>query len=222
MPPKFSNTPRSTRVIRSRALGEEPNQSNPTSSTIEIEEKSPPPNTFVDHQNPMDPRGPEIPLAPENVRVGGPFVPDIDPMILPRRLSIEVPQGLREVPIPHHLPKFSGSRDDDPAAHVERFEEILISSLVFDQGYYLIWFPNILVGPACTWYRSHEVEFFTTWAQLQATFLQYFRPKTGQQQVLTTLTNIWQRAIEDITTYVRQFQMVCTRFVGNLLNDGNI
>jgi len=77
-------------------------------------------------------RGLEIPPALENVRAGGPVIPDIDPMILPRRLPIEVPQGLREVPIPHHLPKFSGSRDDDPTAHVERFEEILISSLVFD------------------------------------------------------------------------------------------
>jgi len=107
-------------------------------------------------------------------------------------------------------------------AHVERFEEILISSLVFDQRYYLIWFPNTLVGPVYAWYRSHEVEFFTTWAQLQAVFLQYFRPETGQQQALTALTNIQWGAIEDITTCVRQFQMVCTCFVGNLLNNGTI
>jgi len=38
----------------------------------------------------MDPRGPEIPPRPKNIRAGGPLIPDIDPVILPRRLPIEV------------------------------------------------------------------------------------------------------------------------------------
>lgn len=97
-------------------------------------------------------------------------------MMLPRGLPIVVPQGLQEITIPYHLPRFSRERDDDPATHVERFEEILISSLVTNHAYYLIWFPNTLTGTAYVWYRSHDAGFFTTWRQLQAAFLQYFQP----------------------------------------------
>jgi len=52
MPPKLSNIPRSTKTTRSRALEGDPSQPNPTSSIVEIEEASPPPNTSMDHQNP--------------------------------------------------------------------------------------------------------------------------------------------------------------------------
>ena len=65
-----------------------------------------------------------------------------------------VPPNLREIPIPTNLPKFSGSRHEDPTAHVERFEEMLVSSLVTDPGHYLIWFPNTLMDSAYSWYRS--------------------------------------------------------------------
>jgi hypothetical protein len=62
-------------------------------------------------------------------RPNPPPPPPIDPMMLPRGLSIVVPQ-VPQIAIPANLPKFSGSRNEDPAAHVERFEELLISSLV--------------------------------------------------------------------------------------------
>ena len=105
----------------------------------------------------------------------------IDPMMRPRRLSIVVPPNLREIPIPTNLPKFSGSRHEDPTAHVERFEEMLVSSLVTDPGHYLIWFPNTLMDSAYSWYRSHTPRTFTTWDHLQTAFLRQFRPETWQQ-----------------------------------------
>ncbi len=40
-----------------------------------------------------------------------------------------------------NLPKFSKIRNEDPATHVERFEEVFITSLVTDPNYYLVWFP---------------------------------------------------------------------------------
>lgn len=138
----------------------------------------------------MDPRGPVRPDIHEDKRNREPEVPVIDPMMLPRGLPIVVLCGLREIPILHHLPRFSDSKDDDPAAHVERFEEILISGFVTDHAYYLIWFPNTLTGTAYSWYRSHDAGFFTTWMQLQAAFLKYFRPETGKQQALTTLHDL--------------------------------
>jgi hypothetical protein len=63
--------------------------------------------------------------------------PPIDPMMLPRGLPIVVPH-VPQLTIPANLPKFSGSRNEDPAAHVERFEELLISNLVTRREYYLI------------------------------------------------------------------------------------
>jgi hypothetical protein len=63
---------------------------------------------------------------------------------------------------------------------------------------------------------------FQTWRLLQAAFLQQFRPVTGQQQALAALTDIRQGPSKDITSYIRRFRVVCTRYVGTLLNDETI
>jgi len=177
MPPKPSNTPKSSIITRSQAVGDTSTQPTFTTPIREPVEEVPPQPPIMDPQWPQRPAASEDPSA-------------IDVMMLPRGLPIVVPQGLREVLIPYNLPKFFGSRDDDLATHVERFEEILISSLVTDHRYYLIWFPNTLTRTAYSWYRSHDAGFFTTWLQLQAAFLRYFRPETEQQQALTALNNI--------------------------------
>jgi hypothetical protein len=49
---------------------------------------------------------------------------------------------------------------EDPAFHVERFEEILISNLITRPEYYLIWFPNTLVEGAYAWYQSNATGSF--------------------------------------------------------------
>jgi hypothetical protein len=73
--------------------------------------------------------------------------------------------------IPVNLPSFAGYPHEDPAFHVERFEEILISNLITRLEYYLIWFPNTLVEGTYAWYRSNATGSFQTWRQLQAAFL---------------------------------------------------
>jgi hypothetical protein len=151
-----------------------------------------------------------------------PVVPVIDPMMLPRGLPILVPANLPHMAMPVNLPSFAGYPHEDPAFHVERFEEILISNLITRPEYYLIWFPNTLVEGAYAWYRSNATGSFQTWRQLQATFLQQFRPVTGQQQALAALTDIRQGSSEDVTSYIRRFRVVCTRYVGTLLNDETI
>jgi hypothetical protein len=45
---------------------------------------------------------------------------------------------------------------------------------------------------------------------------------TGQQQALAALTDIRQGPSEDITSYIHRFRVVCTRYVGTLLNDETI
>ena len=85
-----------------------------------VSSKSPPssPRTLntSDQEDNMDPPPPPI--------------DEIDPMMRPQELPIVVPPNLREIPIPTHLPKFSGSPHEDTTAHVERFEKLLVSSLV--------------------------------------------------------------------------------------------
>ena len=131
---------------------EEHNQSS-SSDQNSVSSKSPPfsPRTLntSDQEDNMDPPPPPI--------------DEIDPMMRPRGLPIAVPPNLREIPIPTYLPKFSGSPHKDPMAHVERFEELLVSSLVTNPGHYLIWFPNTLMDSAYSWYRSHAPRTFTTW-----------------------------------------------------------
>jgi hypothetical protein len=101
-------------------------------------------------------------------------------MMLPRELPIIIPQGLMLVTMPINLPKFSGTRNEDPAAHVERFVEVFITSLVTNPNYYLVWFPTTLDGFAYAWYRSHNAGTFASWQELQAAFLRQFRPEVGQ------------------------------------------
>ncbi|KAH9536061.1 hypothetical protein CY35_17G086200 [Sphagnum magellanicum] len=156
-------------------------------------------------------------LPPPIVNPPPPPNPIIDPMMLPRGLPIIIPQGLMPVTVPVNLPKFTRTRNEDPAAHVERFVEVLITSLVTNPNYYLVWFPTTLDDSAYAWYRSHNVGTFASWQELQAAFLRQFRPEVGQQNALMALSNIRQGADEDITSYVRRFRVVCTRFVGQML-----
>jgi hypothetical protein len=151
-----------------------------------------------------------------------PVVPIIDPMMLPRGLPILVPANLPHMAIPVNLPSFVGYPHEDPTFHIERFEEILISNFITRPEYYVIWFPNTLVEGTYAWYRSNATRSFQTWHQLQTAFLQQFRPVTGQQQALAALTDIRQRPSKDITSYIRRFRVVCTRYVGTLLNDETI
>ncbi len=133
-----------------------------------------------------------------------PDIHHIDPMMFLKGLPIIVLNGLTG-PIPTNLPKFIGSPNEDPATHVEIFVEVLITSLVTDQDYYLIWFPSTLADFAYAWYRSHVEGSFNIWEQLQAAFLHHYRPVIGQQQALIALTNIIQGPSEDITSHVRRF-----------------
>ena len=138
-------------------------------------------DSFSSKSLPFSPRILNTNNQGDNMDPPPPPIDGIDPMMRPRGLPIVVPPNLREIPIPTHLPKFSGSPHEDPTVHVERFEELLVSSLVTNPGYYLIWFPNTLMDLAYSWYRSHASRTFTTWDQLQIAFLRQFRPETSQQ-----------------------------------------
>jgi hypothetical protein len=79
----------------------------------------PPPNVQPQYQQFHQHPGPPLPV-----------VPVIDPMMLPRGLSILVPVNLPHMAMLVNLPSFVGYPHEDPAFHVERFEEILISNLI--------------------------------------------------------------------------------------------
>ena len=157
---------------------------------------------------------PPIPPAP-------PINP-IDPLVRPRGLPILVPQNLAAVDMPSHLPKFYGTKDEDPSRHMEKYMERLASSLVTNPGYWLVWFPTTLEGEAYEWYRDHAEGHFRAWDQLQREFLNEFRPEVGQSTALRALTSLKQEREEEISAYIRRFDLVCTRFVGTLLNDDTL
>jgi len=62
-----------------------------------------------------------------------------------------------------NLLKFSGTRNEDPTAHVERVVEVLITSFVKVPNYYLVWFLTTLDGSMYAWYRSHSAGTFASW-----------------------------------------------------------
>jgi hypothetical protein len=67
-------------------------------------------------------------------------IPFIDPLVRPRGLPFLVPQNLAAVDMPSHLPKFYETKDENPSRHMERYIERLVSSLVTNTGYWLVWF----------------------------------------------------------------------------------
>ena len=71
-------------------------------------------------------------------------IPPIDPLVRPRGLPIIVPQELVSIDILSNLPKFYGTKDEDPSKYMERFVERVISSLITNQQYWLVWFPTTL------------------------------------------------------------------------------
>jgi hypothetical protein len=95
-----------------------------------------------------------------------PHIHHIDLMMLLRSLPIVVPNGLRGVTILANLTKFTSFPNENPATHMKIFVKVLITSLVTDHDYYLIWFPSTLTDYTYAWYKSHVEGSFNTWEQL--------------------------------------------------------
>ena len=148
--------------------------------------------------------------------------PPANPLIQPRGLPIVVPVGLEAVAIPPYLPLFTGTRDEDPSMHVEQFIELLTMCLITDNRYYLVWFPTTLKDGAYEWYRNHNANTFATWGALQRAFLEEYRPEVDQSAALTALASFRQGKEEDITSYIRLFELVVARYVGNFLADDTL
>ena len=149
-------------------------------------------------------------------------MPPIDPLVRPRGLPIRVPQNLVPLDMPTDLPKFYGTRDDDPSRHMERYIERMTIALINDQGYWLVWFPTTLDGEAYEWYRDHDEGHFMTWDQLLREFLTEYRPEVDQSTALRTLAVMRQRWDESITVYIRRFDLVRSRYVGITLNEDTL
>ena len=145
-----------------------------------------------------------------------------DAMMAPRGLPIVMPPNLVPRPMPVHLPKFSGMAHEDPSNHIERYIEALVTNCIPEETYRLVWFSTTLKGSAYSWYRSHDPETFRDWNALQTSFLRQFRPETGQQNALVALTGMRQGPTEEISEYIRRFNTVVTRFVGNHLTEETI
>lgn len=158
----------------------------------------------------------------EIVEMAAPQAPVLDPLVRPRGLPVAMPVGLLAATVPQNLPKFYGTRDEDPTLHMERYIEILTTSLISNEGYYLVWFPGTLHGEAYNWYRDHEEAHFTTWTQLQVAFLNHFRPEVGQSTALKALSAVRQQRDEEMANYIRRFELVCMRYVGGLLNEDTL
>ena len=140
--------------------------------------------------------------------------PPIQPFVRPRGLPIRVPQNLIPMEMPPDLPKFYGTRDDDPSRHMERYIERMTIALITDERYWLVWFPTTLDGEAYEWYRDHNAGHFVTWDQLLREFFTEYMPEVDQSTALRTLTVMRQGEEESITAYIRRFELVWSRYVG--------
>lgn len=105
---------------------------------------------------------------------------------------------------------------------MERYVKVLTSSLVTNPGYCLEWFPTALHVEGYEWYRDHPECHFIEWMQLQREFLNEFCAKVGQSTTLKALASLKQGMDEEISAYIWRFDLVCTRFVGTVLDDDTL
>ena len=98
----------------------------------------------------------------------------------------------------------------------------MVFSLITDQGYWLVWFPNTLEEEAYEWYRDHNEGHFRIWEQLQKKFLNVYRPEVGQSTALRALAVTRQGKEEEISAYSRRFDSMCSRFLRKMLNDDSL
>ena len=145
--------------------------------------------------------------------------PPIHPLVRPRGLPIRVPHNLIPLDMPIDLPKFYGTRDDDPSRHMERYIERMIIALITDEGYWLVWFPTTLDGEAYEWYRDHDGGHFMTWDQLLRELLTEYMSEVDQSTTLRTLAVMRQGEEEIVTAYIRQFDVVRSRYVSVALHE---
>ena len=138
------------------------------------------------------------PLPPPDPPLGEP----IDPLVRPRGLSILVPRDLAALDMPSNLPKFWGTKDEDPFRHMERYIERLANSLITNPGYCLVWFPTTLQGEAYEWYRDHPEGHIRERVEMQREFLNEFRPEVGQNTALRAIASLKQGRDEEISTYM--------------------
>ena len=57
---------------------------------------------------------------------------------------------------------------------------------------------------------------------MQREFLNEFRPEVGQSTTSKALTSLKQRREEEILVYIKRFDLVCTHFVGTMLNNDTL
>ena len=129
------------------------------------------------------------------------------------------PQNLIQLDMLSDLPKFYGTRDDDPSRHLERYIKRMTIALITDEGYWHVWFPTTLDGEAYKWYRDHDAGHFMTWDQLLREFLTEYMPEVDQSTALRTLAVMRQGEDESITAYIRRIDLVRSRYVGIALNE---
>ena len=122
---------------------------------------------------------PVVTMAHKGERKAPPLISLIDPLVRPRGLPIVVPRNLAAVDMPSNLPKFWGTKDEDPSRHMECYIKRLASTLITDSGYWLVWFPITLECEAYEWYWDHPEGHSRGWEQMQRDFLNEFRPEVG-------------------------------------------
>lgn len=67
-------------------------------------------------------------------------------MMAPRRLPIVVPLDLVPRRMLVNIPNFSGMAYEDPSNQIERYIETLVTNVISDESYWLVWVFNHVRG----------------------------------------------------------------------------
>ena len=121
--------------------------------------------TLIKRDSDVEVYTPIVTMALDGERRNPPPNPPIDSLVRLRSLPILVPQNLAAVDMPSNLPKFWGTKDEDPSRHMDRYIERLVSSLITDPGHCMVWFSTTLDREAYEWYTDHPKGHFVGWEQ---------------------------------------------------------
>ncbi|KAH7278710.1 hypothetical protein KP509_38G053500 [Ceratopteris richardii] len=116
------------------------------------------------------------------------------------------------------FPRFLGSSDEDPDAHIQLFELICGAHEIVDDGRKVCIFPATLRGDASEWYANLSMQERATYDDLKTHFLRKFRGLGFEEKLAEQFDQLGQGASESIDKYIDRMDTI-VRKLGNSAPD---
>ncbi|MCO5598982.1 hypothetical protein L7F22_053081 [Adiantum nelumboides] len=114
---------------------------------------------------------------------------------------------------------FAGLWDEDPDAHVQKFEVTCVANEIVDDDQKLHIFPATFKDEAASWYGNLAAADRATYGILRDNFLQKFRRQGFQDRLAQQLDYLLQGVNESIDHYIKRMETIARKMGVHVPND---